>query len=186
MTNMATSMVFVLPTWRTTQTDSAAYRLAQLELLYECRGPARRRTPLFCSSEGVAMSHSVLDNTLKAMLLRVLQDENEAIKYSWHSFRIALACGCLKVLGNTPETRATIQAVCRWATQESLKVYARLESNVADIIKEAARVDFSSVLVANLVPDHMPPIDNDAKWKAMQEHQPSHFAELQRDSDELE
>ena len=167
--------------------DSAAYRLAQIELCFPVRGAHRRETPLFCAEVGAAMTHSQLDNTLRALLLRVLQDENEAAKYSWHSFRIALACGALKVMGNNPETRATIQAICRWATVESLKVYARLEATTADIVKEASRVDFSSVLVANAqLPDDFPPIDNDLKWAGLSAHKPHHFNDLQKDGEDVQ
>ena len=137
---------------------------------------------------------------LKAMLRTVLMDDNEVMKYSWHSFRIGLACGCLKVMGNTPETRATIQAVCRWATQDALKVYARLEATVSDVVKEASRVDFTSSQVANLPQlikdasrsdidgihtEDLPDLDNDSKWAGADTHTAAAFDKVQRSGDDV-
>ena len=61
-------------------------------------------------------------DSLLAGLLRCIMPAAECGKYSWHSFRIGLACSLL-AMGASPEL---IQAMCRWKSKESLDIYARL------------------------------------------------------------
>ena len=44
----------------------------------------------------------------------------EAAKYSWHSFRIGLACA-LRAAGCPPDV---VQLICRWMCAESLSIYS--------------------------------------------------------------
>ena len=44
----------------------------------------------------------------------------EAAKYSWHSFRIGLACA-LRAAGCPPDV---VQLICRWNCAESLRIYS--------------------------------------------------------------
>ena len=44
----------------------------------------------------------------------------EAAKYSWHSFRIGLACA-LRAAGCPPDV---VQLICRWMCAESLRIYS--------------------------------------------------------------
>jgi len=74
--------------------------------------------------------------------------------YSCHSFRIYLACALLAV-GATPET---IKLMVRWASDEALQIYARLNVSVdADLRASAttARVHSvrSSTMAASAVPE---------------------------------
>ena len=48
--------------------------------------------------------------------------------YSWHSARIALAVACSMLEAGA--TSAQIQALCRWQTEDSLRVYARLNGEL--------------------------------------------------------
>jgi hypothetical protein len=89
---------------------------------------------------------SQLDSAL-ASILRGLGVP--ARSYSWHSARIRLAC-CLLEAG---ASSAQIQALCRWQTEDSLRVYARLNPDkYKSLLDAAARADPSSVSTANLPP----------------------------------
>ena len=71
-------------------------------------------------------------------------------KKEWcSSFRIMLACGAWKA-GHGP---SAIQALCRWQTEDSLRVYARLNpTNYQQLLSRAAASDVASVSVASLPP----------------------------------
>lgn len=69
---------------------------------------------------GAPISSSLLDRLLAAALKKLTPQD--AGKYSWHSFRIQLACNLLKA-GRRPDE---IMALCRWQSEESLRTYARL------------------------------------------------------------
>ena len=78
--------------------------------------------------------------------------KSEASRYSWHSFRIGLACALL-AKGARPELT---QALCRWKSPESLVIYARLNAEAyGDWVLSALSARISSVQTANL-----PPIDD--------------------------
>ena len=105
---------------------NAALWLQRLETRFPCPGARRSSLPLFFE-DAVSfrpMSHSTVDLLLRHLLLCVLP-EDEAAKYSFHSFRSGFACALLAA-GCPP---ATIQALARWSSEESLKVYARLNPN---------------------------------------------------------
>ena len=100
----------------------------------------------------------------------------------------------------TVGVQALIQAVCRWATQDALKVYARLEASVSEVVKQASRVDFTSTQVANLPllvkeasradissvrAEDVPDIDNDAKWRQADTHTEKSFEAVQQDGDNI-
>ena len=70
-----------------------------------------------------------------------------APSYSWHSARIGLACSLLA----SGASSAQIQALCRWQTEDSLRVYARLNpEKYASLLRDAARADVTSVTTASL------------------------------------
>ena len=75
--------------------------------------------------------------------------------------------------GSRAVSDETIQALCRWATPESLKTYARINrSDYAKLLKDAASVRFDSIQAATLW-KHSPVIDDDAKFgfiEALQQH----------------
>lgn len=64
-----------------------------------------------------------LDAALRHLLLRS-QPKNTASLYSWHSARIFLAT----MLFAAGVSRAEIQVLCRWQSDESLRIYARLDA----------------------------------------------------------
>ena len=96
-----------------------ARRLRDAELRAPCRGEARSTTPLFARPGGVLLSHSYMDPILSSVLTYTIGRENAA-KYSWHSFRIGLACA-LRAAGCPPDV---VQLICRWMCAESLRIYS--------------------------------------------------------------
>ena len=93
---------------------------------------------------------TTLDALLKKMLLTFMT-ATEAANYSWHSARIYLACALLAA----GASHGQIQALCRWVSEQSLHIYARLnETTYAYWVDKAmkARVDSSrtTMLMADL------------------------------------
>jgi len=78
-----------------------ARRLRDAELRAPCRGEARTTTPLFARPGGVLLTHSYMDPILSSVLTYTIGRE-DAAKYSWHSFRIGLACA-LRAAGCPPD-----------------------------------------------------------------------------------
>ena len=78
-------------------------------------------TALFTDDHGAPFTGHFLDRLLHGLLLRHFP-ESVAKNYSWHSCRIWLATALLA----SGASRAQIQALCRWQTDESLNVYACL------------------------------------------------------------
>ena len=80
-----------------------------------------------------------------------------ASRYSFHSFRIGLACAMLAA----GESSEVIQAHCRWRTDQSIRIYARPNADqFARRISIACTQRASSVVVANRLNDV--PLDADA------------------------
>ena len=96
------------------------------------------------------LRHSTVDTFLEHLLR--LHFGADAVKYSFHSFRIGFACALLAA-GCDP---FTIQALARWRSVESLRIYARMNPDVyAGWITKAYAQRASSTSTANL-----PTIDN--------------------------
>ncbi len=114
-----------------------------------CRPPLSRlrSTPLFSATSGYApLRHRHLDETLGAILASFLSPE-ECARYSWHSFRIGLACA-LMALGASD---SQIMALVRWRSTAALRVYCRFEPNdYAAFIDAAAHIDAHSLQGPNL------------------------------------
>ena len=73
-------------------------------------------------------------------MLRSFLPRDTAALYSWHSGRIYLACA-LQAAG---ASSGQIQAMCRWVSEKSLHIYARMnETTYAYWVRQAllARVD---------------------------------------------
>jgi len=70
------------------------------------------------------LHHSTVDTYLGHLLK--LHFGADAAKYSFHSFRIGFACALLAA-GCDP---FTIQALARWRSVESLRIYARMNPDV--------------------------------------------------------
>ena len=132
----------------TTDADGAFRHLAALELLFPVTAAARPTTPLITPNGVSPFAGSQLDAALKAILSRPSAvGPAAAANYSWHSARIYLACSLLAA----GATSAQIQALCRWQTEDSLRVYARLnEDKYRDLLASAARADVRSVSTSSL------------------------------------
>ena len=126
---------------------NAAKALKSLELKLPVRGAARRSTPLFVSDDTFSpFLASRADSLLKQLLAWIL-DVEERAKYSWHSFRIGLACSLL-AMGAPPEL---IQAMCRWKSADSLAIYARLNAEAySSWVLKAQSATLSSIASRSL------------------------------------
>jgi len=133
------------------QLDNTAAALRDLALGCPVAPHLMRSTPMFSSAPGAGpsarpMRHNVADATLRA-LLRTFMDEETASHYSWHSFRIGLACSLLAA----GASESVILALCRWRSPESLRVYARFNRSVsAAWLDAAAGQTINSVQAPNL------------------------------------
>lgn len=99
---------------------SAFTSLADIELNDPVVG-SPEQTALFTADDGSPFTGHFLDRLLHGLLLRHFP-ESVAKHYSWHSCRIWLATALLA----SGASRAQIQALCRWQTEESLNIYACL------------------------------------------------------------
>ena len=120
---------------------SAFAKLSKLELLSPVTGESRAHVPLI-SPDGVSpFTGAQLDRVLHSIIPRRA--------YSWHSARIGLACRLLAA----GATAAQIQALCRWQTEDSLRVYARLNPDRYDqLLSSAHTANPQSVSTSSLPP----------------------------------
>ena len=131
-----------------TEPDAAFNHLATLELTVPAVGQQRHMVPLISADNKQPLAAGQLDSMLQRILKRVVGKAN-ASKYSWHSARIYLACSLLAAGASV----AQIQALCRWQTEDSLRVYARLNPGSYNaLLTRAASADVLSVSVASLPP----------------------------------
>ena len=80
-------------------------------------------------------------------MLRTLLPPAQLKHYTWHSFRSGLAC--MLLAANCKP--ATIQAMLRWRSEESLRAYARLNpSTYSSLLDRAERSCVASVQTSNL------------------------------------
>ena len=131
---------------------SAAAAVRDIELERPCHGEeARRNLALFADAAGLPYTYAKL-NRLLNQLLEGLFDKNVANTLSWHSIQIGLACA-LHAAG-CPD--AVIQLICRWACEESLKLYRMVGIGQHVMWTDrAASTHFEAVRVANI-----PALDN--------------------------
>lgn len=124
---------------------NAAWAVQQMEIRVPVTA-ARKDTPLF-AVDGEAVSYSWVEGRLQRALLHIKGDPEVARRYSVHSFRVYLACALLAC----GASEARIQALCRWQTNQSLAIYARLnDREYAAWLDRAATADVSSVRTRNL------------------------------------
>jgi hypothetical protein len=125
---------------------SAARAIVDIELESPCRGSARESRPLFADQFGRPLTYSAVNSWLHQVLAHLL-GERAASALSWHSVRIGLACA-LRAVGCPPDV---IQLICRWACEESLRLYARLDVNTnVEWTDKAQHATFDAYQVANL------------------------------------
>jgi hypothetical protein len=92
------------------------------------------------------MRHRHLEVVLLTLLLSFMS-ASEANKYSWHSFRIGLACALLAAGASD----AIIMALCRWRSVASLRIYARINpEDYTRFIDDASSLNLSSIQGPNL------------------------------------
>lgn len=134
--------------------DPASSGVLLRDMARVCRPEASRlrSTPLFTvNSAFQPMRHRHLEATLSSLLSSFLS-ASEAHKYSWHSFRIGLACALLAAGASD----AVIMALCRWRSVSSLRIYARLNpDDYTRFIDDASALNLTSVQGPNL--DPIPP-----------------------------
>lgn len=121
--------------------------LADIEL-HDSLAPdaSRRSVPLFSTDSGLPFSSSQLASILRRLLYRCLPPDTARL-YSWHSARIFLATMLLQ----SGASRAVIQALCRWQTDESINIYARLDaSRYASYLNAAMRAKVTTGRAQNL------------------------------------
>lgn len=125
----------------------AARALRDLELAMPLSTQAEREgTALFVDKHGLPIKADDVDRLLKSGLAQC-KSVADGRRYSPHSFRRYLACA-LKADGNSD---STIQALLRWKTAESLRIYAVINDTAyADLVDAAGRADVSSVRTASL------------------------------------
>lgn len=126
---------------------SAAGAIRGIELERGCRGSARRAQALFADERGEPYSYYALNTWLRALLTALIGAEASAV-FSWHSFRIELAC----LLRSAGCPDSMIQLLCRWKCPASVQKYAQVGS--ADNIRwvqMAHAVRFDAVRTNNLV-----------------------------------
>ena len=87
-----------------------------------------------------------MDSLLHVALVK-LYGEKVAACYSWHSLRSGLATA-LKAAGASDDV---IQMICRWASPESLKIYARHGTSLhINWVNQAEKAIVDSIQVANI------------------------------------
>ena len=154
--------------------NNAAAALVLIETRYPVHGPSRASTPLFCSDVTKAsslntdlvftpFSEGMLNTLLKLMLSHPTIDlpQADAVKLSWHSYRITLACKLLRA--NTD--LAFIQRVCRWESVESVHKYARIEPEKYMNTLLTVRDVHLTHLEAPALQARLPTIDEHARWE---------------------
>ena len=109
-------------------------------------------SPLFKFSKERLLTHSFLRRLLPCWLRAIGISERSLAAYRWHSARVFLACALLAA-GRRPET---IQALLRWQTVESLRLYACLgPEEYAAHLDAARKANVTAVRAA-----HIPFIDS--------------------------
>ena len=121
----------------------AARALRDLELRLPRHGLQQREgTALFTTNDGQPLSASCVDQLFKTCLEQSGVSGAAGARYSVHSFRRYLACA-LRAGGAAD---ATIQALLRWKTSESLKLYSFLnDESYADLVDGAGSADVAAV-----------------------------------------
>ncbi|MGA1354914.1 MAG: hypothetical protein ACO32I_09100, partial [Candidatus Limnocylindrus sp.] len=97
---------------------SAAGAIRDIELEVPCRGAARRSQALFSDEQGAPYSYYALNSWLHSLLTALIGAEAASV-FSWHSFRIELAC----LLRSAGCPDSMIQLLCRWKCPASVQKY---------------------------------------------------------------
>ena len=123
-------------------TNRNAARAARDVLLHS----PSRSGPLIRGNDGKPLTQPFMKARLHQMLKSLLPPA-QLKHYTWHSFRSGLAC--MLLASNCKP--ATIQAMLRWRSEESLRAYARLNPNTySSLLDRAERSCVASVQTSNL------------------------------------
>ena len=97
-----------------------AREFVEQELLFPVRGLKRLEMPLFADDKGQPFSKGQVQAIFKAMLRKVVAPDKVS-HFSFHSYRIYLACA-LDAVGCPP---SKIKRILRWISDEALNTYVR-------------------------------------------------------------
>ena len=123
------------------------------DLVLHCPNPANqlRRTPLFTMSpSGAPLDYNFLTQVLKALLAAVLPPDLAA-QYTWHSFRVGLACALRAA--QAPDW--VLLALLRWRSPSSIPGYGRVSFEAASSWLDQASVQKSTSTQST----HLPNLD---------------------------
>ena len=110
------------------------------------RDKRQASNPVFVGNDGAPLPSRSMASAMY-LAMSYLVGGARAKLYTWHSARISLATHLLKC--KVPA--ATIQALLRWQTDESLRAYARLSTeDCGNMLDRAAKVSIASVQSGNL------------------------------------
>jgi len=165
--------------WDSDDVYNAAAALAQMEMDFPVLPAMRSSIPLFFESFERGIVTPFMPQTLDAalrLMLSHLVGPAQASRYSWHSFRITLACSLMAA--NYPE--GVIQRMCRWKSVESLKAYARLDSaTYMETLAKVRQVRLEQTQTSRLL-TQIPQINADGQWQLIQANIP-HLERMQVD-----
>ena len=134
--------------------NNAALALAKLKCSSVVHGTARKESPLLVGdAHGGALTCDRIGRIFEALAFAAL-DPDVAAKRSFHSFRIFAAC-CHRA---NNEDDVTTQALSRWRTSASLKIYAR--TNPRDYAAHVRRM--SATHVDSTIAAILPSLDDSA------------------------
>lgn len=119
-------------------------------------------SPLLCSSPGKPFTHHFLDRALKAWLISTGMTAAQSALYSWHSARAYLASAMIAA-NRDPHV---VQALLRWQSVDSIRVYACLNPAAYAAHLQAAE----AATVAGIRGAHAPLIDSMDLAFSMQQH----------------
>ena len=130
--------------------------------LFIQRPDAAPSSPLLCAAPGRPFTHHFMDRALAAWLLSTGMTTAQAALYSWHSARAYLA-SALIAANRDPHV---VQALLRWQSVDSIRVYACLNPAAYASHLQAAE----SATVAGIRGAHAPLIDSMDLAFSMQQH----------------
>jgi hypothetical protein len=141
--------------------------LAAIEIHDPLNGSAADTVALFTNDDGLPFSGYQLDRALRNILEDTLPPDTCKL-YSWHSARIFLAT----MLMESGASHAQIRALCRWQTDDSIAIYARLNSlKYKHLLQSAMRANVTTARANNLA--HALPFIDIADVIAATARQPS-------------
>ena len=146
-------------------TAYAATWLRKIELAFPVTAANRSLVALFVTDLSFSpMRHSTVDTYLSYFLR--LHLGTVAKNYSFHSFRIGFACALLAAGCDV----YTIQALARWRSPESIRIYARMNPEVyAAWITRSLTQRATSTSTANLLV-----MDEHEAMAQLQDFEPDH------------